>query len=54
VGLLAGVALDEGKIHSLDDPVSRYIPVYTKGMQANTKQEATELQRLFKTSIVIS
>ena len=35
VGLLAGVALDEGKIHSLDDPVSRYIPVYTKGMQAD-------------------
>lgn len=35
VGLLAGVALDEGKIHSLDDPVSRYIPTYTKGMQAD-------------------
>ncbi len=35
VGLLAGVALDEGKIHSLDDPVSRYIPAYTKGMQAD-------------------
>ena len=35
VGLLAGIALDEGKIHSLDDPVSRYLPVYTKGMQAD-------------------
>lgn len=35
VGLLAGIALDEGKIHSLDDPVSRYIPTYTKGMQAD-------------------
>ncbi len=35
VGLLAGIALDEGKIHSLDDPVSRYIPIYTKGMQAD-------------------
>ena len=34
VGLLTGIALDEGKIHSLDDPVSRYIPSYTKGMQA--------------------
>lgn len=34
VGLLAGIALDEGKIHSLDDPVSRYIPSYTQGMQA--------------------
>lgn len=33
VGLLAGCALDEGKIRSLDDPVSRYIPSYTKGMQ---------------------
>ena len=35
VGLLAGIALDEEKIHSLDDPVSRYIPAYTKGMQAD-------------------
>ena len=35
VGLLAGIALDEGKIHSLDDPVSRYIPSYTQGMQAD-------------------
>lgn len=35
VGLLAGIALDEGKIHSLDDPVSRYIPIYNKGRQAD-------------------
>lgn len=35
VGLLAGIALDEGKIHSLDDPVSCYIPSYTQGMQAD-------------------
>ena len=35
VGLLTGIALDEGKIHSLDDPVSRYIPAYTKGMQSD-------------------
>lgn len=35
MGLLAGIALDEGKIHSLDDPASRYIPAYTKGMQAD-------------------
>ena len=34
VGLLTGIALDEGTIHSLDDPVSRYIPSYTKGLQA--------------------
>ena len=34
VGLLAGIALDEGAIRSLDDPVSRYIPSYTQGMQA--------------------
>ena len=35
VGLLTGIALDEGKIHSLDDPVSRYIPAYNKGRQAD-------------------
>ena len=35
VGLLAGIALDEGKIRSLDDPVSAYIPNYNKGMQAD-------------------
>ncbi len=35
VGLLAGIALDEGKIRSLDDPVSYYIPSYNKGMQAH-------------------
>ena len=33
VGLLAGIALDEGHIRSLDDPVSAYIPDYTKGNQ---------------------
>lgn len=33
VALLAGCALDEGKIHSIDDPVSRYIPEYTEGRQ---------------------
>ncbi len=35
VGMLAGIALDEGKIQSLDEPVSRYIPSYRKGMQAD-------------------
>lgn len=35
VGMLAGIALDEGKIQSLDDSVSRYIPSYRKGMQAD-------------------
>lgn len=34
VGLLVGIALDEHKIHSLNDRVSRYIPTYTKGLQA--------------------
>lgn len=35
VGLLVGIAFDEGKIHSLDDKVSDYIPIYNKGMQAD-------------------
>ena len=35
MGLLTGIALDEGRIHSLDDPVSRYIPIYNKGRQAD-------------------
>lgn len=35
VGLLTGIAVDEGKIGSIDDPVSKYIPQYTKGMQAD-------------------
>lgn len=35
VGLLTGVALDEGKIYSLDDKVSRYLPIYNKGVQAD-------------------
>ena len=35
VGLLAGIALDEGKIGSLDDAVSKYLPQYVKGMQAD-------------------
>lgn len=35
VSLLIGIALDEGKIRSLDDPVSRYLPTYTKNMQAD-------------------
>ena len=35
VGLLTGIALDEGKIHSLDDPMSRYLPAYTRGRQAD-------------------
>lgn len=31
VGMLAGVALEEGAIKSLDDPVFRYIPSYVEG-----------------------
>lgn len=34
VSLLTGIALDEGKISSLDDPVSKYIPTYNKGLQS--------------------
>lgn len=35
VSLLAGAAYDEGKLKNLDDPVSEYIPSYTKGRQAD-------------------
>lgn len=35
VGLLAGAAHDDGSIVSLDDPVSKYIPSYRKGRQAD-------------------
>lgn len=35
VGLLTGIAVEEGKIGSIDDPVSKYIPTYTKGPQAD-------------------
>ncbi len=34
IGLLAGIALDEGKIKNLDDKVRQYIPTYNKGKQA--------------------
>lgn len=33
VGLLAGIAMDEGYIRSIDDPVSKYIPRYVRGKQ---------------------
>lgn len=33
VGMLIGIAIDEGKIHSVDDKVTDYIPEYNKGMQ---------------------
>ena len=45
VGLLVGIALDEGRIHSLDDPVSRYIPIYNKGRQANFLRHHARLLR---------
>lgn len=35
VSMLTGIAIEEGLIRSVDDPVSRYIPEYTDGMQAD-------------------
>lgn len=31
VSLLAGIAIDEGKISSIDDPVGKYLPEYNEG-----------------------
>ena len=33
VGLLVGIAIDEGKIGSVDDKVTKYIPEYNRGRQ---------------------
>ena len=35
VGLLVGIAYDEGKITSLDDPVGKYIPEFNEGKKKN-------------------
>lgn len=35
IGILVGVALDEGKIKSLDEPVSDFIPSFKTGMKAH-------------------
>lgn len=35
VGLLVGVAIDEGKIRSLDEPVGNYIPAFNEGKKRN-------------------
>lgn len=34
IGILTGIALDEGKIKSLDEPVGNYIPKYKEGANA--------------------
>lgn len=35
VGMLVGIAMDEGKIGSVDDKVMKYIPEYNRGRQKN-------------------
>lgn len=35
VSILAGIALDEGKIKSIDEPVGNYLPEFSKGPAAN-------------------
>lgn len=34
IGILTGIALDEGKVKSIDDPVCSYIPEYCQGADA--------------------
>ena len=43
--LLVGIAMDEGKIHSLDDPVSRYVAAL-----ANSAYGSTSLRHLLRMS----
>jgi CubicO group peptidase (beta-lactamase class C family) len=41
VGLLIGVALNEGKINSINDPVSNYLPLYKKNPELTIKHLLT-------------
>ena len=41
VGLLIGIALNEGKINSVNDPVSNYLPLYKKNPELTIKHLLT-------------
>ena len=41
IGLLTGIAFDEGVIENLDDPVSKYLPEFSEGAKITVRNLLT-------------
>jgi CubicO group peptidase (beta-lactamase class C family) len=50
LGLLAGVAVDEGRIRSIDDPVAQYMPLDDEGFSSDQNKSITWRHLLQQTS----